>query len=190
MRGNARAFGGCGELHPDDLFRHVFATGERAETAIRPGDHPLAVTDHRHSLLEPPSDKFRMFDKIRGGSRERRASAACAPAAGSYAVRRIRADAWGWRTRSRLPRERRVSRRDFIYGEKRISVRFSYECHDDSGNWFRSYGNENWEFDENGLMRLRIASINDLPIKESERRYHWPLGRRPDDHPSLSDLGF
>ena len=72
----------------------------------------------------------------------------------------------------------------------RIGVRFAYEWHDDSGNWFRSYGNENWEFDEHGLMRLRIASINDLPIKESERQYHWPLGRRPDDHASLSNLGF
>jgi nuclear transport factor 2 (NTF2) superfamily protein len=72
----------------------------------------------------------------------------------------------------------------------RIAVRFAYECHDDSGNWFRSYGNENWEFDDDGLMRRRLASINDLPIRESERRYHWPLGRRPDDHPGLSDLGF
>src|SRR5438270_7189697 len=72
----------------------------------------------------------------------------------------------------------------------RIAVRFAYESHDDSGNWFRSYGNENWEFDENGLMRLRFASINDLAIKESERKYHWPLGRRPDGHPSLSDLGL
>lgn len=72
----------------------------------------------------------------------------------------------------------------------RIAVRFAYECHDDSGNWSRSYGNENWEFDENGLMQLRIASINDLPIAESERKYHWPLGRRPDDHPSLSELGL
>jgi hypothetical protein len=72
----------------------------------------------------------------------------------------------------------------------RIAVRFAYECHDDSGNWFRSYGNENGEFDEEGLTRLRIASINDLPIKENERKYHWPLGRRPDDHPSLSDLGL
>ena len=69
----------------------------------------------------------------------------------------------------------------------RIAVRFAYECHDDSGNWFRSYGNENWEFDGNGLMRLRLASINDLPIKDTERKYHWPLGRR---HPGLSDLGF
>src|SRR5215470_19049272 len=66
----------------------------------------------------------------------------------------------------------------------RIAVRFAYEWHDDSGNWFRSYGNENWEFDERGLMRRRIASINDLPIAESERKYHWPLGKRPDNHPS------
>ena len=72
----------------------------------------------------------------------------------------------------------------------RIAVRFAYECHDDSGNWFRSYGNENWEFDENGLMRMRLASINDLPIKDTERKYHWSLGRRPDDHPGLSDLGL
>jgi hypothetical protein len=69
-------------------------------------------------------------------------------------------------------------------------VRFAYEWHDDSGNWFRSYGNENWEFDGEGLMRRRIASINDLPIAPDERKYHWPLGRRPDDHPGLSDLGL
>lgn len=72
----------------------------------------------------------------------------------------------------------------------RIAVRFAYEWHDDSGSWFRSYGNENWEFNEAGLMTHRHASINDLPIKESERKYHWPLGRRPDDHPGLSDLGL
>lgn len=76
------------------------------------------------------------------------------------------------------------------FRENRIAVRFAYEWHDDSGNWFRSYGNEMWEFDERGLMRRRIASINDAPIRESDRRYHWPLGRRPDDHPSLSDLGL
>ena len=74
--------------------------------------------------------------------------------------------------------------------DNRIAVRFAYEWREDSGHWFRSYGNENWEFDENGLMRVRIASINDLPIAESERKYHWPLGRRPDDHPSLSELGL
>ena len=72
----------------------------------------------------------------------------------------------------------------------RIAVRFAYEWHDDSNNWFRSYGNENWEFNEAGLMTYRHACINDLPITESERKYHWPLGRRPDDHPGLSDLGF
>ena len=70
----------------------------------------------------------------------------------------------------------------------RIAVRFAYEWHDEDGAWFRSYGNENWEFSEAGLMQRRIASINDLPIKESDRKYHWPLGRRPDDHPGLSDL--
>jgi uncharacterized protein len=72
----------------------------------------------------------------------------------------------------------------------RIAVRFAYECRDDSGNWSRSYGNENWEFDEYGLMQRRFACINDLPIKELERKFHWPLGRRPDGHPGLSDLGL
>ena len=78
----------------------------------------------------------------------------------------------------------------WTFGGNRIAVRFAYEYHDDSGNWFRAYGNENWEFDENGLMRRRIASINDFPIAESERKFRWPLGRRPDDHPGLSDLGL
>ena len=72
----------------------------------------------------------------------------------------------------------------------RIAVRFAYEWHDKPGNWFRSYGNENWEFTESGLMKSRIASINDLAIKDSERKYHWPLGTRPEDHPSLSKLGL
>ena len=73
----------------------------------------------------------------------------------------------------------------------RIAVRFAYEWHDDSGNWFRSYGNENWEFDDEGLMRLRYASINDLPIKDAERKYHWDRSKpRPADHPGLSDLGL
>jgi nuclear transport factor 2 (NTF2) superfamily protein len=72
----------------------------------------------------------------------------------------------------------------------RIAVRFAYECRDDSGQWFRSYGNENWEFDEHGLMLRRHASINDLPIRPDERIFHWPLGRRPDDHASLSELGL
>jgi nuclear transport factor 2 (NTF2) superfamily protein len=72
----------------------------------------------------------------------------------------------------------------------RIAVRFAYEWHDDSGHWFRSYGNENWAFDEHGFMMRRFASINDLPIAEADRRFHWPLGRRPDDHAGLSDLGL
>jgi len=72
----------------------------------------------------------------------------------------------------------------------RIAVRFAYEWHDDSGQWFRSYGNENWAFTEAGLMRQRFASINDLPIREGDRHFRWPLGRRPDEHPGLSELGL
>jgi nuclear transport factor 2 (NTF2) superfamily protein len=78
----------------------------------------------------------------------------------------------------------------WTFAGNRIAVRFAYEWRDDSGSWFRSYGNENWEFADDGLMRLRLASINDLPITASDRKYHWPLGRRPDDHPGLSDLGL
>ncbi len=78
----------------------------------------------------------------------------------------------------------------WAYTDNRIAVRYAYEWHDDSGNWFRSYGNENWEFGADGLMRRRFACINDSPIKESDRLFRWPLGRRPDDHPGLSDLGL
>jgi nuclear transport factor 2 (NTF2) superfamily protein len=110
-----------------------------------------------------------------------------------------------WRNRSEFPKGReeiiqfltrkwtreldyRLIKELWVFEGNRIAVRFAYERHDDSGQWFRSYGNENWEFAQNGLMRRRFASINDLPIKESERKYHWPLGRRPDDDPGLSDL--
>lgn len=78
----------------------------------------------------------------------------------------------------------------WAFDGSRIAVRFAYEWHDDSGNWYRSYGNENWDFGEDGLMHHRHACINDVPIKESERKFHWPLGRRPDDHPGLSALGL
>jgi nuclear transport factor 2 (NTF2) superfamily protein len=78
----------------------------------------------------------------------------------------------------------------WVHDGNRIAVRFAYEWHDDSGPWYRSYGNENWEFDEHGFMTRRFASINDRPIAEDERQFHWPLGRRPDDHPGLSDLGL
>jgi len=78
----------------------------------------------------------------------------------------------------------------WAFTENRIAVRFAYEWHDDAGNWFRSYGNENWEFDDSGLMRRRIASINDLPISEAQRLYHWKLGRRPDGHQGLTELGL
>jgi len=84
----------------------------------------------------------------------------------------------------------RLIKEMWTFGDNRIAVRFAYESHDDSGNWFRSYGNENWEFDATGVMQRRFASINDLPIKEADRKYRWPLGRRPDDHPGLSDLGL
>ena len=112
-----------------------------------------------------------------------------------------------WRNRAEFPKGRaeiveflkrkwakeldyRLIKELWAYNANRIAVRFAYEWHDESVNWFRSYGNENWEFDGNGLMRLRFASINDLPIKESERKYHWLLGRRPGAHPGLSDLGL
>ena len=78
----------------------------------------------------------------------------------------------------------------WAFDANRIAVRFVYEWRDDSGSWFRSYGNENWEFDDHGLMRRRIASINDLPISEADRKFHWPQGRRPDDHPGLSALSL
>ena len=78
----------------------------------------------------------------------------------------------------------------WTFAGNRIAVRFAYEFHDAAGNWFRAYGNENWEFDEDGLMRRRIASINDLALAEAGRKFHWPLGRRPDDHPGLSELGL
>lgn len=112
-----------------------------------------------------------------------------------------------WRNRAEFPRGReeikafltrkwareldyRLIKELWAFRDNRIAVRFAYEWRDDSGHWFRSYGNENWEFDERGLMRLRFASINDQPIEETERKFHWPLGRRPDDHPGLSDLGL
>jgi uncharacterized protein len=78
----------------------------------------------------------------------------------------------------------------WAFRDHRIAVRFAYEWHDDSGQWYRSYGNENWEFDEHGLMRMRIASINDAPLAAADRKFHWPSGRRPDDHPGLTDLGL
>jgi hypothetical protein len=86
--------------------------------------------------------------------------------------------------------EYRLIKELWAFEGNRIAVRFAYEWHDDSGNWFRSYGNENWEFDEHGFMRLRLASINDLPIAEGERKYRWAQGRRPDEHPGLSELGL
>jgi hypothetical protein len=84
----------------------------------------------------------------------------------------------------------RLIKQLWAFHDDRIAVRFAYEWHDDGGSWFRSYGNENWQFDARGLMRRRIASINDLAIAEADRLFHWPLGRRPDDHPGLEELGL
>lgn len=112
-----------------------------------------------------------------------------------------------WRNRAEFPQGRELVRQflqrkwarelDYrlikelwAFTGNRIAVRFAYEWHDDSGHWFRSYGNENWEFNPQGFMQRRFASINDLPILPEQRLFHWPLGRRPDDHPSLSDLGL
>ena len=90
----------------------------------------------------------------------------------------------------KIEAEPRLLRLPLVRGGNRIAVRFAYEWHDADGKWYRSYGNENWQFDENGLMQRRIASINDLAISEQERKYHWPQGRRPDDHPGLTELGL
>lgn len=112
-----------------------------------------------------------------------------------------------WRNRAEFPKGRaqivefltqkwakeleyRLIKELWAFEGNRIAVRFAYEWHDAAGQWFRSYGNENWQFDVNGLMELRYASINDLPIPESERKFFWPLGRRPDDHASLTELGL
>lgn len=112
-----------------------------------------------------------------------------------------------WRNRSEFPvgreeiitflirkwaseHEYRLIKELWAFNDNHIAVRFAYEWHNDQGEWFRSYGNENWEFNEQGLMQKRYASINDLPIKETERKFHWQQGRRPDDHPGLSDLGL
>lgn len=112
-----------------------------------------------------------------------------------------------WRNRSEFPRGReqirelltrkwqreqqyRLIKELWAFEGHRIAVRFAYEWHDAEGQWYRSYGNENWEFDEHGLMQVRHASINDLPIREDQRLFHWPQGRRPDEHPGLSELGL
>lgn len=112
-----------------------------------------------------------------------------------------------WRNRAEFPKGRaeieaflarkwarehdyRLIKEVWAFSGNRIAVRFAYEWHDDSGQWFRSYGNEMWEFDAGGLMAIRHASINDLPIAEADRKFRWPQGRRPDDHPGLTDLGL
>jgi uncharacterized protein len=152
------------------------------------------------SILVPPFTRESAIQKVRAGEdgwNSRDPKHVCL----AYTV-----DSW-WRNRSEfivgreqiiefLTRkwnaelEYRLIKELWAFDGARIAVRFAYESHDHSGQWHRSYGNENWEFNEHGLMKFRHASINDLPIKESERLYHWPIGRRPDDHKGLSELGL
>jgi uncharacterized protein len=148
----------------------------------------------------PPFDRESATKKVRGAEDawNTRDPARVAPA---YTVDSIwrnrseffegRAEILAFLTRKwRRELDYRLIKELWAWSGDRIAVRFAYEWHDDSGNWFRSYGNENWLFDTNGLMRRRHASINDLPIAEADRKYRWPLGPRPADHPGLSDLGL
>ena len=158
------------------------------------------MTDSLHATLAPPFTLETAILKVRkaedGWNSRNPAQVALAYSVGSI-----------WRNRSAfltgreqiiafLTRkwsnelEYRLIKELWAFRENRIAVRFAYESHDPAGQWRRSYGNENWEFDETGLMKHRHANINDLLINESERLFHWPIGRRPDDHPSLSDLGL
>src|SRR5688572_8722356 len=156
------------------------------------------MTDSRPPL--PPFTRETAIQKVRGAEDGWNS---CNPVRVSLVYT---ADSY-WRNRSEFVRGRdeivafltrkwakeldyRLIKELWAFTDNRIAVRFAYEWHDDSGNWFRSYGNENWEFAPLGYMRRRIASINDLPIAERDRKYRWPLGRRPDDHPGLSDLGL
>jgi uncharacterized protein len=164
-------------------------------------NHNLPMTTSENQRLPiPPFDRDSATKKVRlaedaWNSRDPR------KVAGAYTVDSV------WRNRSEFLSGResiiqfltrkwakeldyRLIKELWAYHGNRIAVRFAYEWRDDSGNWFRSYGNENWEFDENEFMGRRLASINDLPITETDRKYRWPLGRRPDDHPGLSDLGL
>lgn len=109
---------------------------------------------------------------------------------GREEVRRFLQRKWAKELDYRLIKELWACAANRIAVRFAYDVRFAYEWRDDSGNWFRSYGNENWEFDDQGFMMRRYASINDLPLRESERKFFWPLGRRPDDHPGLSELGL
>ncbi len=146
-----------------------FTAETAAQNARRAEDAWNTRYPARVALADPPDSRWRTrADFI----------------AGRAAIQAFLARKWARELDYRLIKE------VWAFHGNRIAVRFAYEWHDDSGSWFRSYGNENWEFDAEGLMRVRIASINDLPIAAAERKYHWPLGVRPADHPSLSDLGL
>jgi len=156
--------------------------------------------------VEPPRPPVPPFDRVAAGQKVRLAEDAwnsrdperVALAYSPESVCRNRAEFFSGRDaivgflKRKWARELdyRLIKELWTFEGNRIAVRFAYESHDDSGQWYRSYGNENWEFDERGYMARRMASINDLPIRESDRKFRWPLGRRPDDHPGLSDLGL
>ncbi|NOT21961.1 MAG: nuclear transport factor 2 family protein [Nitrospiraceae bacterium] len=144
--------------------------GESAAQKVRMAEDAWNTRDpHRVSLAYTPASLWRNRSEF---------------LTGREAIVRFLTHKWNRELDYRLVKEL------WAYQGNRIAVRFAYEWHDDSGNWFRSYGNENWEFDDSGLMRRRIASINDTPISEKDRKYFWPIGRRPDNHPGLSELGL
>ena len=144
--------------------------GESAAQKVRMAEDAWNTRDpHRVSLAYTPDSAWRNRSEF---------------LAGREAIIRFLTRKWNHELDYRLIKEL------WAWHGHRIAVRFAYEWHDDSGNWFRSYGNENWEFDDSGLMRRRIASINDAPISEKDRKYFWPIGRRPDNHPGLSELGL
>jgi uncharacterized protein len=166
----------------------------------------MATAKNNEALMEAPRPPLPPFDAQTAGQKVRLAEDAWNTRDPQRVALAYTVDS-AWRNRSEFLTGReaivqfltrkwsreldyRLIKELWTFQGNRIAVRFAYEWHDDSGNWFRSYGNENWEFDEQGYMRRRIASINDLPIPENERKYHWPLGRRPDNHPGLSELGL
>jgi hypothetical protein len=171
----------------DPLYRSRFQAHDSIEEIIMPAPFPPFTRETAIAKIRGAEDGWNSRDPER--------------------VSKVYTEDSQWRNRSEFPRGRkeivefltrkwakeldyRLIKELWAFDGNRIAVRYAYEWHDDSGNWFRSYGNENWEFNAEGLMARRFASINDVPIKASERKFHWPLGRRPDDHPGLSDLGL
>lgn len=204
LHSSARTDGGCGVTRRDMLrlgtltgasvVAPLLAAGEALAQAPRVADQPV------HFGHVPPFTRETAIQKVRlaeDGWNSRDA----AKVATAYTLDtkwRNRAEFANNRAEAQAFLERkwnkeldyRLIKELWAFDGNRIAVRYAYEWRDDAGNWYRSYGNENWEFEADGLMRRRYACINDMPIKESDRKFHWPLGRRPDDHPSLSELGL